>query len=57
MVLIDDGTLDVVISCRTCGREFRYSLPEWEPGDDPLLNAYDNFVEWAIEDATEAHDD
>lgn len=60
--LTDDGTLDTVLRCSECGEEFRYSYAnsDWpDPGteDAPTLEAaYDAFVEWAIEDATNEHE-
>jgi hypothetical protein len=48
--LADDGTLDTVLACE-CGREFRYNF---DGGDDG--QTYDEFVEWAIADASDGHD-
>ena len=57
-VLSDDGTLDTVLECSECGRECRYT---WdgecdcapESGD---CSGYEQFIAWAIDDATESHD-
>lgn len=49
--LTNDGTMDTVLKCSECGKEFRYT---WQPennGDE----TYDDFVEWAIEDAEGDH--
>ena len=59
----DDGTLDTVIVCRECGAELRYSydpsMEEWDYGHEPTeiecQQAYDDFVDWAIEDAEDSH--
>lgn len=57
----DDGTMDTVLVCSKCGEEFRYNF---EPSNDPVDDendddgpeAYDDFVKWAISDATEEHE-
>lgn len=49
MVLGDGGTLDTVIVCRVCTQEFRYNFD----GD----GTYGDFIEFALEDADEQHDD
>lgn len=50
MALADDGTLDTVIVCSVCGQEYRYNADElWE-------TPYDEFIAWAIEDATGVHE-
>ena len=46
---IDDGTLDTVISVD--GVEYRYN---WDP--DPDDETYEDFVEWAMKDAVEQHE-
>jgi hypothetical protein len=52
--LADDGTLDTVVTCDTCGAEERYTFDGWT--DAPGQEAYDAFVAWALEDAAELHD-
>lgn len=64
VVLADDGTLDTVILCRSCGAEGRYNFDN-QPTDpetgamvvdrDNEL-AYARFVARAIEDFTNDHD-
>lgn len=67
--LIDDGTMGTVLRCSECGEEMRYNYDPCETEEharelelegmtedgiaDQLL---DDFVEWAIEDATENHE-
>jgi transcription elongation factor Elf1 len=53
--LTDDGTMDTVLRCSECGEEFRYNFdpgPDEEDGED----AYNAFVDWAIEDAESEHE-
>ena len=58
--LADDGTLDTVVECESCGRQVRYSYAaHCDDGrksaeDDEF--AYDRFVEWALGDAAEDHE-
>jgi hypothetical protein len=49
-ILIDDGTFDTVVSVD--GREYRYN---WDPDPDSD-ESYDDFVEWAMGDAVEQHE-
>ena len=49
MSLGDDGTLDTVIVCE-CGAEFRFNA------DDMEATPYDEFIDWALEDAATQHD-
>ena len=49
VILIDDGTLDTVISVD--GVEYRYN---WYPDPDSD-ESYDDFVTWAMKDAIENH--
>ena len=57
-----DGTLDTVLVCRACGAEARYTCGFDDGDDDPTptaLNseeAYNVFVEWAIEDFDSEHE-
>jgi hypothetical protein len=51
--LTDDGTLDTVLRCRTCGAEVRYTYDPAPDSDE----TYDDFVAWARTDADETHDD
>jgi hypothetical protein len=48
--LSDDGTMDTVLVCVSCGAEARYTF------DGDGEESYDAFVEWAIEDAEGDHD-
>jgi hypothetical protein len=51
----DDGTLDTVIICNSCGEELRYTFdPDASEPDGE--QAYDDFVTWALEDAADQHD-
>ena len=47
IVLGDDGTLDTVVYCRECGREYRGTFDGAGP--------YDAFVESLIESVEEDH--
>ena len=49
--LTDDGTLDTVVRCSECGAEMRYNDTESESEQD-----YNDFVAWAIQDATGIHE-
>lgn len=63
----DDGTMDTVLVCSECGKEMRYiydpsadfevnSDPnDSEPSEQNLKAAYDAWLEWVIEDATDSH--
>lgn len=47
--LVDDGTMDTVLKCRSCGEELRYN-PEPEEGEDrvklaEILAAIDHGLE------------
>lgn len=50
VLLIDDGTLDTVVSVD--GKEYRYT---WDPSADEEMT-YEGFVEWAMRDAVEQHE-
>lgn len=53
----DDGTMDTVIYCSECGEEARYNFDSdgmEEDGDSQT--AYEDFVEWAIEDFNDSHE-
>jgi hypothetical protein len=55
IVLGDDGTMDTVLCCTKCGAELRYNF-EGTPVEEPAEDlAYDEFVAWAIDDATSEH--
>lgn len=58
IVLSDDGTMDTVVVCTECGSEMRYNFVPFEPeeGGTPEDKQYENFVEWAIEDAESQHE-
>lgn len=49
--LADDGTLDTVFRCRNCGGEERYTFAGGD-GEE----TYEEFLEWAFEDANEGHE-
>lgn len=51
--LTNDGTLDTVLRCSNCGEEMRYNYASVDLGCD---TSYDEFLDWAIEDATADHD-
>lgn len=63
IVLGDDGTLDTVIVCTKCGREFRFNFDPDMHNDDPdnhtctdgSCDCYDKFVERCIEDVKSEH--
>ena len=50
VILIDDGTLDTVVSVD--GREYRYT---WDPSADEETT-YEDFVAWAMRDAVEQNE-
>lgn len=54
IVLVDDGTMDTVFACTTCGVWLRYTY-----GADESIGdfTYDEFVAWARADAVEQHGD
>lgn len=55
----DDGTMDTVVVCEECGEEMRYNYdPLPRESDDARTDeqAYDDFVEWALEDAESEHE-
>lgn len=64
MLLGDDGTLDTVIVCSECGAEMRFNFDGGDSdgcqhGCAPEANCsheYDDFVEWAKEQAAEDHE-
>lgn len=51
IVLSDDGTLDTVLVCTVCREEMRYNFA---PDTDD--ETYEDFVAWAIEDASAEHE-
>ena len=58
IVLGDDGTLDTVVYCRECGREYRGTFDG--QGSDIFVShsietEYANFVEYLIESVEEDH--
>lgn len=55
MQLSDDGTLDTVIRCSECGAELRYNFDPSDCDGNPSGGTYEDFVETAIDDATEEH--
>lgn len=48
--LIDDGTLDTVVKCATCGEELRYNYAASEE------ESYEEFTAWCLEDAEDVHE-
>ena len=50
VILIDDGTLDTVVSVE--GTQYRYT---WDPSADEETT-YEDFVEWALKDAVEMYE-
>ena len=58
IVLSDDGTMDTVLRCTECGEEMRYTFEPHEPeeGGTPEDRQYEEFIEWAIEDAESEHE-
>ena len=50
VILIDDGTLDTVVSVE--GTQYRYT---WDPSADEETT-YDDFVAWAMGDAVEMYE-
>lgn len=55
--LSDDGTMDTVVTCKDCGRDCRYTFDGEVPTNDaPDRDAYDCFIEWCFEDASETHE-
>lgn len=54
MVLSDDGTLDTVIECAVCHREYRFNYDGEECHRDPE-ECYQEFVDYAIAEATAEH--
>ena len=52
--LHDDGTLDAVLACDRCGAEMRYNYDGIDDSGNP--DAYDNFVDRAIDDAMALHE-
>lgn len=50
VILIDDGTLDTVVSVE--GTEYRYM---WDPSADEEMT-YGDFVEWALKDSVEQYE-
>ena len=60
MLLGDDGTLDTVIVCSECGAEMRFNFDgehlDENATEQECSDAYDEFVAWAKEQATEDHE-
>ncbi len=53
----DDGTMDTVLVCDQCSEEMRYNYDasSYEDIEDDE-EAYEAFIEWALEDAEGNHD-
>ena len=49
----DDGSLDTVLVCDECGAEMRYNYDDTDHSGNP--DAYEEFVDWAIADASDQH--
>ena len=48
ILLGDDGTMDTVVFCSECGREYRGN---WDPNPDTAEcgdETYDDFIDWFI---------
>lgn len=58
MRLGDDGTLDTVIVCEDCGAELRYNYNPSEEQDEDTTDeeAYEDFIDWALDDAENEHE-
>lgn len=58
IALSDDGTLDTVVRCTECGREFRGNFepgPEF-PAEDAAEDAYDTYVEEFLTEVSDEHE-
>lgn len=61
IVLSDDGTLDTVLRCMECGKEFRGTFDPPSYSDDEGLDrltgeAYEEYVQYFIADVEEEHE-
>ena len=54
-ILIDDGTLDTVVSVN--GREYRYTWVDPGPMYGDMDERYADFVKWAMQDAVQQHEE
>jgi hypothetical protein len=59
--LVDDGTLDTVVACDSCGAHERYNYAHSETGacEHGLADCeacYTAWQEWVLEDAAEQHE-
>ena len=57
--LSDDGTMDTVLKCDECGEEMRYNFDTHNEDctdESGACGCYDEFVDWAIEDAEYEHE-
>ena len=57
--LVDDGTLDTVVECSECLTQLRYTFNscEGECGHDHCdCDCYEQFANWAFEDAKDTHE-
>lgn len=52
ILLGDDGTMDTVVYCSECGREYRGNC---DGGDGDDEQSYDDFVDWLIEEIEGEH--
>lgn len=57
MRTLDDGTLDTVIRCQRCYKQYRYTFDSSviEGSLSGGMSEYNDFVDWALEDAHELH--
>ena len=51
ILLGDDGTLDTMVYCSECKREYRGN---WDPSGEED-DTYDNFINWLIDEVTDEH--
>ena len=59
--LTDDGTLDTVLKCSECDKEFRMNYANTYEGsiatdDEDNIPTYDEFVDEMIAETAESHD-
>ena len=60
--VVDDGTLDTVLQCNDCQQPLRYNFQGSETegygdfGIEQARDAYTQFVEWCMDDASRTHD-
>ena len=52
ILLGNDGSMDTVVFCSECGREYRGT---WMPDSDDTDDTYDAYVEWFMDDVGTSH--